>query len=168
MRNEKWFDRGFDFALPLTRFPGLLERLRGTPARLEERVRAIPSEVMTRAHEGRWSAQENVGHLLDLEPLWLTRARQIFDGSTELAPTDLANSRTTNANHNARSLEAILRDFREARGTLVKQLESADDAALTRTALHPRLRKPMRLIDLAEFVAEHDDHHFAVITELTR
>ena len=31
---------------------------------------------------------------------------------------------------------------------------------------HPRLGTPMRLIDLAFFVAEHDDHHLAQITHL--
>jgi hypothetical protein len=34
------------------------------------------------------------------------------------------------------------------------------------SSLHPRLQQPMRLIDHALFVAEHDDHHLARITEL--
>ena len=33
-------------------------------------------------------------------------------------------------------------------------------------AWHPRLDRPMRVIDLAIFAAEHDDHHLARITEL--
>ena len=37
-----------------------------------------------------------------------------------------------------------------------------------RTALHPRLGLPMRAVDHAFFVAEHDDHHLARITELLR
>jgi hypothetical protein len=28
----------------------------------------------------------------------------------------------------------------------------------SRTSLHPRLQQPMRMIDHAYFVAEHDDH----------
>jgi hypothetical protein len=35
-----------------------------------------------------------------------------------------------------------------------------------RTGLHPRLNQPMRVIDLILFIAEHDDHHLARITEL--
>ena len=46
------------------------------------------------------------------------------------------------------------------------QLLAADDAVQTRTATHPRLGTPMRLIDLALFVAEHDEHHLATITAL--
>jgi hypothetical protein len=41
---------------------------------------------------------------------------------------------------------------------------SADD--LARASKHPRLSTPMRLIDLAFFVAEQDDHHMAKLREL--
>jgi hypothetical protein len=34
--------------------------------------------------------------------------------------------------------------------------------------VHPRLGTPMRLVDMMFFVAEHDDHHLATITELAR
>ena len=37
---------------------------------------------------------------------------------------------------------------------------------LARTALHPRLRQPMSVVDLCFFVAEHDDHHLRTIKEL--
>ena len=36
------------------------------------------------------------------------------------------------------------------------------------SAHHPRLNKPMRVIDLAVFVADHDDYHLAQIDELKR
>lgn len=39
---------------------------------------------------------------------------------------------------------------------------------LMRTAAHPRLGQPMSVVDLCFFVAEHDDHHLATITELRR
>jgi hypothetical protein len=39
---------------------------------------------------------------------------------------------------------------------------------IERAAKHPRLGKPMRLIDLVLFVAEHDEHHLARITQLKR
>jgi len=51
---------------------------------------------------------------------------------------------------------------------MVSQLEAADQADWVRSALHPRLKTPMRLLDLAFFVAEHDDHHLATISELIR
>lgn len=166
MELEKWFERSFDFTLPPSRFPSLLERLRGTPARLAERTRCLSSDVATRRYKNRWSIQENVGHLLDLEPLWLRRAEQFVGGETELVAADLTNRRTHEANHNARPLSELLLGFHDARRDLVKLLTQADAAVLLRTAIHPRLRAPMRLIDHALFVADHDDHHLAAITDL--
>jgi uncharacterized damage-inducible protein DinB len=163
---EKWFERSFDFALPVSRFPSLVERLRGTPARLEERASELPADALIRIHAGRWSAQENIGHLADVEPLWLRRAQQIFSGEPELVAADLTNRRTHEANYNARQLADILAEFRARRGEFVRLLRTADASIIERSANHPRLRKPMRLIDLAVFVAEHDDHHLAAITEL--
>ena len=164
---ELWFERSFDFTLPVSRFPSVLERLRGTPARLEERTETLPAHLLTQRQDGRWSIQENVGHLVDLEPLWLRRAQQIFSNEAELAPTDLGNRRTHEANHNARQLLDLLTEFRALRSTFVQLLSTADDAILARTAMHPRLRQPMRLIDLALFVADHDDHHLVAIAELS-
>ena len=168
METEQWLQRSFDFALPASRFPSLLERLRGTPARLDERVRDIPADRLTRVHPGRWSAQENIGHLLDLEPLWLRRAEQYFAAERELVPADLTNRSTTDGNHNARNVDDLLSGFRAARMELVRLLTNADDTIVTRSAVHPRLKRELRLIDHMEFVAEHDDHHLAVIGALTR
>lgn|GEM_PF-5393098 len=75
---QKWFERTWEFTLPPSRFPCVLERLRGAPDRLGERTRGVGG------------------------------------------------------------------------------------------ALHPRLGVPMRLIDLALFTVEHDDHHLAVISALRR
>jgi hypothetical protein len=35
-------------------------------------------------------------------------------------------------------------------------------------AIHPRLNKPMRLVDMLFFQAEHDDYHLARISDLIR
>jgi hypothetical protein len=39
-----WFQRAFDFNLPVEMFPNVVERLRGTPARVEDKVRRSPRE----------------------------------------------------------------------------------------------------------------------------
>ncbi|MGH7538735.1 MAG: DinB family protein [Gemmatimonadales bacterium] len=165
---QPWFERRFTFELSNTLFTNVVERVRGTPARLEERVRGVPTAVLTRRVNETWSIQENAGHLLDLEPLWLTRAEELAAGQRELAAADLQNRKTHEANHNARPLDGLLEAFRQARARFVTRLDAADDALLARHALHPRLHTPMRLIDLALFVAEHDDHHLARISELLK
>ena len=50
---------------------------------------------------------------------------------------------------------------------MIAQLEKLDSAVFPRSATHPRLGVPMRLVDLMLFIAEHDDHHLAAITALS-
>jgi uncharacterized damage-inducible protein DinB len=165
-RKQPWFERQFPTGLPVEIFPLVIERLRGTPPRLEERVTALSAAVLTRRSGNTWSIQENAGHLVDMEPLWLDRVEDFLAQRAELTVADLTNRKTHEANHNAAEVEFLLRSFRQARHILVSRLESVGDAELTRTALHPRLRVPMNLVDHAFFVAEHDDYHLARMTEL--
>jgi len=168
MEQVKWFDRSFDFTTTQNIFPSILERLRGTPARLEEKFRTIPPSLLTRQVDGAWSIKENLGHLSDLEPLWQQRLDDIITGKTELSPTDLQNTRTTVAGHNDVPVEELLQHFRQVRQKTVTLLEAIDTATVFKFALHPRLKTPMRTMDLFLFVADHDDHHLARITELSR
>ena len=68
-----WFERKFEPSFPVELLPNLCARLRGTPARLEEVLRGCSYTILIGKAQLKWSAQENAGHLLDLEPLWLAR-----------------------------------------------------------------------------------------------
>ena len=158
-----WYERKFEFSFPAELYPDLCMRLRGTPARLEELVRGCPAERMVRSAQGKWSAQEHAGHLLDLEQLWMARVEDYVSGRSELSVADLSNRGTFEAKFNERAAEKILADFRRARIELVRRVEGIDAALFGRVLLHPRLKAPMRLVDHLFFVAEHDDHHLAII-----
>lgn len=164
-----WFERHFEFTFPAELLPNLLVRLRGTPARLDETLRNRPQATLMVQPVGPsrllWSAQEHAGHLVDLEPLWLSRVNDFVRGTEILTPTDLQNRRTDEANHNARPLEDILFAFRTQRIQLLNRISTLDSEPFTRTIPHPRLKTPMRLIDHLYFIAEHDDHHLAAIWE---
>ena len=168
VERKLWFSRRFTFDLEPWAFPNLVERLRGTPARLEDRLRGLSSAVLTTQIDGKWSIQENAGHLLDLEPLWAARLDDFERAAERLAAADLQNQRTFEANHNASNLSDLLAAFRRERESIVKRLERYDEGLIVRTSLHPRLEQPMRVIDHVLFVAEHDDHHLATITSLLR
>lgn len=165
LSREKWFDRVFELAIPVSLMPNVLERLRGTPARLEERIPGIPPEIRLAGPDGGWSIQETVGHLLDLEPLWAGRLDDLVAGAEELRPADLTNAKTHGARHNNAGLTDLLARFRELRTDFVARLDALTDDQLLVAAAHPRLKQPMRAVDLAFFVAEHDDHHLATISE---
>jgi len=166
-RVPPWFERKFEFSFPVELSPNIAARLRGTPARLEEILRICPQQIRLRRPQGKWSAQEHAGHLLDLEPLWLARVEDFLKGGEELTIADLQNRRTEEANHNAQPLEEILADFRAARLELANRVSELGPGRFGCSMIHPRLKKPMRLVDHLYFVAEHDDHHIAHILELT-
>ena len=168
MHQVNWFDRDFTFKPQQNLLPSTLERLTGTPVRLEEKLAGIAADWQTQRVGATWSIKENIGHLTDLEPLWQGRIEDILTGKTELRPTDLQNGRTFLANHNATPAPELLAAFRQARSQTVRRLAALDEAEAFKSARHPRLQTPMRVLDLALFVAEHDDHHLARISELVR
>jgi uncharacterized damage-inducible protein DinB len=161
-----WFERKFAFSFPVEVYPTLCARLRGTPARLEEALRGRSQQILIRKPQEKWSAQEHAGHLLDLEALWLARVEDYVAASEQLTATDLRNRKTDEADHNARSLEQILTEFRARRGRLLERVAELDASLFASAIPHPRLKMPMRLVDHLYFVAEHDDHHLARIWEL--
>ncbi len=164
----RWFDRKFDFDFPIGMFPCILERLRGTPARLEEIARSLPRKILVTKVDNKWSIQEHVGHLFDLDKLHDARIDDFLSGVTVLRPADPDNKTTNEANHNANRIENLLRQFRAGRGGFVKRLDQLDEKEIALVAQHPRLKQPMRVVDMAFFVAEHDDHHLARITEMAK
>lgn len=164
----KWTDRRFNFDFPAGIYPEMIERIRGTPARLEDLLAGLPAETLTAQVDGRWSMQENAGHLLDLESLVSQRIDEYLAGNTALHAADMSNRKTYDANHNEVPAATILKAFREARHEIVSRLESFDAEVFERSALHPRLNVPMRLVDMLFFQAEHDDYHLARISELKK
>ncbi|HEX6190024.1 MAG TPA: DinB family protein [Pyrinomonadaceae bacterium] len=164
----EWIKRQFTFGLPLGMYGNVVERVRGTPARLEDLTRGLSPEILTRRDGDKWSIQEQAGHLLDIGELEMKRLDEFEAGHEVLTAADMTNQLTHEANHNANSIENILSAFRKERTAFVARLDSYDEELVSRTALHPRLKTPIRVIDLVFFIAEHDDHHLARISELKR
>src|SRR4051812_17495720 len=107
MEQTKWFDRSFNFENEQNIFPTIIERLSGTPIRLEEKVKYLSEDMLVFPLNNTWTIKENIGHLIDLEPLWQERFDDIKNAKPELRPTDLQNTKTDLANHNAKSLQEL-------------------------------------------------------------
>ena len=67
--------------------------------------------------EGKWSAQEHVGHLLELEPLWMARVDDYVAGRDELSVADLSNRSTFEARYNDRAIGEDSGGFSAARAS---------------------------------------------------
>nr|MBN2278208.1 DinB family protein [candidate division Zixibacteria bacterium] len=161
-----WVKRKFVFDLPPEMFPIVVDRLRGTPARLEEKTLSLSKEILTRNEGDSWSIQEIAGHLHDAEQLWHGRIDDFRAGEKEFRPADVTGRITIKANHNSADIKNLLVEFRKSRLRLVDRFAEMTEDEVSQAAYHRRLDVNMRVIDLALFIAEHDDHHLAKITDM--
>lgn len=171
MRVGIWTQRVFEFQRPLSEAPNLISRLAGAPARLEDAILGIEEQVVRRKSKRGdgalgWAALDHAGHLGDLEDMHFRRVKAILAGDETLAPADMENKKTEDAHHNRQPVAKVLERFRIERSTFANFLRTLPSGDFGKSALHPRLGTPMRIIDLCEFCAEHDDHHLAKIYEL--
>jgi uncharacterized damage-inducible protein DinB len=163
-----WVERKFEFELPAWMFSNTVERVRGCACRVDDIIFGLSTDILTNRLGDKWSIQEHIGHLLDLESLWAKRLDELIEGAPHLTAWEVTNRATYEAEHNSKSLKSIIKNLRETRGQFVARLDEMDDSLIERSALHPRLQTPMRTIDLVYFIAEHDDHHLAEITRLKK
>ena len=166
MQQIKWFERRFDFSFKQNIFPAIIERLNGTSIRLKVKIEQTPSELLEIKPDEKWSIKENIGHLIDLELMWQERLDDIMGNKEYLRSADLENNKTDFAQHNKTDINVLLSQFQELRKLTLNKLTELNEQDVYKTALHPRLEKPMRTMDLFLFVAEHDDDHLARITEI--
>jgi uncharacterized damage-inducible protein DinB len=162
-----WFQRQFNFDFPAGLFPVIFSRLEGTIFRLSAILANADDEYSSHSNEG-WSVKEHVGHLYDLEELWWKRLNDFAENKAMLTTADLNNTKTKEAGHNEKPLDQLMQAFTTERQKILETAYNLDKEMLERTSVHPRLNQPMRLIDALFFVAEHDDHHIAAISNLLR
>jgi len=166
MKRTKWIERKFEFDLHQDNFSTVLNRLKETPEKIEQLALSIKPEILTKKVNDKWSIQEHIGHISDLEKLHNGRIDDFINGAEELRAADMTNKKTHEANHNQREIADFLQELRITRKKFINRLEELDDSVLSHVSIHPRLNQPMRPIDMAQFVAEHDDHHINSIREL--
>lgn len=163
---ENWLEKQFDFDFPASKYVEFLQFLRETPARLEAAVKLLPREVLIRRDWDSWSIQENVGHFLATESLFLGRLDDYENNAPVLRPARFEDNPTDQASFNNKDIFWILNQFREQRRRYITRLDGIQPEDLEKAILHPRLNKPMRLCDMLLFHMEHDRHHLARIAEL--
>jgi len=157
----RWFDRTWSFDLPVSAFGKLVDRLGSTADRMAELITGATDDQLRWHEPGAWSAKRHLGHLDDLHTLDDVRLREFLAGAERLTPADPKNRLTWETDHDAVPIEAIISRFRSHRDELVADMRRLSDTQIAAMSVHPRLGHPLRLIDWAYFVAEHDDHHLA-------
>lgn len=161
-----WTTRSFGEQIDAKLLPNIISRLTGAPVRLRELLGNIPHRRLREKPDGKWSVLEHAGHLSDLEGLWLQRFVDFGERRTMLTAWDVTNQKTETADHNDRTPDELADRFSWERHRLVTTIAGLNEEALRHPALHPRLQRPMPVVDLAHFIAEHDDHHLAMMAWL--
>jgi uncharacterized damage-inducible protein DinB len=162
-----WVERTFNFNFTSGLFPVIFSRLEGAIFRLFSILANADEKQCSESGYG-WSVKQHLGHLTDLEDLWWRRLDDFLQNKQVLTAADMTNKKTEAGGHNDKPIDTLIADFTRERQKMLETVYGYDEELLLRTALHPRLNVPMRLIDSLYFVAEHDDHHIAIISARLR
>ena len=161
-----WINKKIDFDYPVMDYTKIIARLKRTPERISEMIKNLSEEQLKRKEGDSWSIQENIGHLINTEHLFIGRLDDFEAGKETLTPADMSNKRTNQSNYNEMSIDKVFTDFLDIREEFLVRLTNYPLEMFERSALHPRLNKPMRLVDSLYFEAEHDEHHIETIKEI--
>jgi len=162
----RWFDRQFDSNTGSEYFDEFLQRLEHFPAVLYQLLKSCPKEVSIHKMGDKWSVNENIGHLILLEDLWRIRFRDIKEGKPDISPANLNNTSTDESSFNNMLVEELIKKLASEREKTIVMLQKLSEEDLLKTSIHPRLQQPMNVIDLMDFVAEHDLHHLNAIQSI--
>ncbi len=162
MTELPWFERNLVFGKPKEMLPYFLERLEGTIARIESKVKGVSEEVLSSQANGKWSVKQNIGHLAEVDEIANKRINEMIAGISPMSPAVFE----TKLNYNEISIELVLEHFSKTRKENIIKYSKLSDSELGKSSLHPRLKTMMTPVDLAWFDAEHDDHHLVKISNL--
>ena len=109
---------------------------------------------------------QNIGHLSDVEELWQERLEDLREGKKTYSPAVGARFQELAKRHQDRPVLETMKELRSRRSRLIDALAQASPELQRAAAFHERLQVPMRLVDCAQFYAEHDDHHLIRIRRL--
>jgi len=166
LERAPWAQRKFAFDYPEWMLADLVERLRGIGPRVAALTSDLDDGLARRQPEGKWSIAQNVGHLADVEVLWQERLEDLRQGRSIYTPADPARFQAAALRHQERPLAAIVDELHTRRTRLCAALLAAAPALQGASSFHERLQVPMRLVDCAQFYAEHDDHHLLRVRTL--
>lgn len=163
---QPWTQRTLPFGRPVEEVPVLLERIRGTHARIAEILRDHPLERLHLRVEGRWSVLEHAAHLITLQDRFEPRADDFEHLRERLCEIRLEGQDAELGRHRVRRIGDVLEEFRLKRMAFGRRIEGFNARVNEHVAIHPCKGRPMRVADMLLWIAEHDDHHLATMRAL--
>ena len=128
-------------------------------------IRSKSPEAMRTYRDGGdgWTTLEIMCHLRDFENVYLQRARLTLEQDNPDLPFPDPNQLVIDNRYNEQDIEAVYREWVEAREAYVTLLEGVDDEQGERPANHPT-RGPFTLHDQLFLTVWHDTNHIEQMT----
>jgi hypothetical protein len=161
MKKLRWFERTFQFGLPVGMLPFYIERLEGAIPRIQNKVRGVSEEILSNRLNDSWSVKENIGHLAEVDEVGFNRITEMITGKAVLSPAVFEPQA-----YDRWPITDVVNFFVEIRLRNINRYRELKPEEAVKSSQHPRLKVMMTPVDLAWFDAEHDDHHLVRITEI--
>ncbi|MBS1544304.1 MAG: DinB family protein [Bacteroidetes bacterium] len=161
MSSLAWFARELTFGKPAELLPFFLERLSGTPVRIDHKVKGFAEDQLGTRLDGKWSVKEHIGHLAEVDQIANRRIDEMLAGKEVMSPAVFEPQ-----DYTSWPVLQVIDFFADGRQKNIGKYESIAKEKLLSHSLHPRLKLDMTPVDLAWFDAEHDDHHLLKMSEI--
>ena len=147
----------------------VLDILASTPDKLRREIAAMPArQLRTRPAPGKWSVQEILAHLADVEELGMrSRVAALIEEDRPLLPSFDQERRAVEMRYHRRDPRQSLRSFERQRCANLKWLRTLKAAELRRSGTHEKVGE----ITAGEMIHEwafHDLGHLKQIMEVKR
>ncbi len=113
--------------------------------------------------EEKWSVKEVVGHVMDVERIFATRALRFARGDGTPLPAFEQNAYVANADLDARPLAALIEELRALRASTLAMFRGFDAEALARTGT--AAGGSFTVASIAWIIAGHEAHHARMLKE---
>jgi hypothetical protein len=124
-------------------------------------------QLRQRIHKEKWSAFEQVAHLVSYQPVFLQRMQIIQQENDPLFDRYVADNDPAFIACCERSLAELLNDLSVQRTIIINHLMTLTGAAISKTGRHPKYGL-LTIAEWTEFFLLHEAHHLFSIFMLTR
>ena len=124
-------------------------------------------QLRQRIHSDKWSAYEQVTHLVIYQPVFMQRMQRIQQENAPMFDRYVADNDPAFIEGCKRSLTELLNDLSARRTTIINHLMTLPASALGKTARHPKYGL-LTITEWTEFFLLHEAHHLFSIFMLTR
>jgi len=146
------------------KFRAHIATLTAFPTRLTALVTPLTdAQLQFRPDEKEWSVLENIGHLIEIDPLYVDRIDRILSEERPVfAPFD-PDAGVRAADYQHKSLAELLATYVTQRQATIDGLSTIEPDELTRVGIHAKFGE-VSVARLVELLAGHDEIHYTQIT----